>query len=52
LDRRPLVGILVSLLLRADDLVFVATSITRERLILGDIEGDYPSSKELLRLGD
>jgi CBS domain containing-hemolysin-like protein len=50
LDCRPLVSVLVGLLFRADDLVFVARSITGERVSFGDVNSDDASSKELLRL--
>ena len=48
---RPLVGILVSFLFGPNDLGFVARSITRERIVFGNIDSDDSRSEELVSLG-
>ncbi|SDY63734.1 hypothetical protein SAMN05216564_10786 [Halopenitus persicus] len=47
---RPLVGVLVTLLFRSDDFVFVARPVTGERVGFGNVDGDDSGSKELLCL--
>jgi hypothetical protein len=47
LDCRPLIGVLVSVLFRSDDLVLMAGAVAREGIGLGDVDGDNTRPEEL-----